>query len=75
MAASPLSAQPLDATVWFAGYDIKVDGARYDKAKGEVEVDVAFTNRQPANADPLGILIGDITALEWNGWRFSPYCI
>jgi hypothetical protein len=64
----------LDSKVWFAGYDIGVHGARFDDKANRVFVNVAFTNRQPANANPVNILIDDITALEWNGRRFTPFC-
>jgi hypothetical protein len=74
-AASSATAVDLDAAVWFSGFDIKVDRALYDREHRKVRVDTAFTNRQPANADPGHILGWDTTALEWNGRRFGPSCM
>ena len=73
-AASSATAVDLEAAVWFSGFDINVDRALYDRANRKVRVDAAFTNRQPAFADPLVILTSDVTSLEWNGRRFGPFC-
>ena len=74
-AASSATAVDLEAVAWFSGYDIEVNRARYDSTHRKVGIDTAFTNRQPDDADPGYILGGEITALEWNGRRFLPYCV
>jgi hypothetical protein len=62
----------LGTTVWFAGYEIGVDGATLDPVRRVVAVDVMLTNVQPAEADPLHMIAE--TALEWNGRRFTAFC-
>jgi hypothetical protein len=64
----------VNAKVWFAGFDIAVDGADFDAGKRQVKVATTFVNRQAETADPLGLLVDNITALEWQGRRTSGFC-
>jgi hypothetical protein len=72
--SGPSTAVPLKAKVWFAGFEIGVDRATYDSARGKVTIDATFLNDQAATANVLTIFIDNITALEWQQHRATPYC-
>jgi TIR domain len=65
---------PLDATVWFSGWEIKASNARHVPQRGEVAVDVAITNRQRDDSDSLFLFVDDHSALEMNGMRTFVSC-
>jgi hypothetical protein len=64
----------LNAKVWFAGFDIGVQRATYDRDSGEVRIAATFVNRQAATANVVALFIGSITAVEWQGHRARPDC-
>jgi len=68
-ASAPLE---LDATVWFAGFEITATGARYDASSQDVQVDVQVTNTQRASADLYAVVAPG--ALVADGQRLTLYC-
>jgi TIR domain len=70
----PLADVALDATVWFAGFEIVATRATFDPVAGVVEVPVTFTNDALGAADPLGMLQSGSGALEWSGGRLTAFC-
>jgi hypothetical protein len=54
----------LESAVWFARFRIDTDGAEHDPTQRTVAVSTTFTNEQPAAANPLNVILGDVTALE-----------
>ena len=75
-ATEPLSlvVVPLDATVWFSGFQIAATGATFNPVANVVEMNVTFTNDALGAADPLGMLQAGNAALEWSGGRVTAFC-
>ena len=66
--------EPLDARLWFAGFEIAATEARYEPASGKVEVDLDITNTQRAAADATTLFINDASALVRDGHRTTLFC-
>ena len=66
--------EPLDARLWFAGFEIAATEARYEPASGKVEVDLDITNTQRSAADATTLFINDLSALVRDGQRATPFC-
>jgi TIR domain len=75
-ATLPAGAQQvaLDATVWFAGFQVHATEARYDPSTGDVAVDVEITNTAGETAQIIDILVGSESAVEAAGARLNLYC-
>ncbi len=52
--------EPLDSSLWFAGFEIAATEARYEPASGKVEVDLDITNTQRSAADATTLFINDL---------------
>ncbi len=64
----------LDATVWFAGFEISASAARYDPANDQVVVDAEIVNTQRIAAEPGGLFLGSTSVLEVGGQRLTVWC-
>jgi hypothetical protein len=66
--------EPLDARLWFAGFEVLATEARYEPASGKVEVDLDITNTQRSAADATTLFVNDASALVRDGHRTTLFC-
>jgi hypothetical protein len=64
----------LDATVWFAGFEISSSAARYDPVEDQVVVDAEIANTQRVDGEPGGLFLGSTSVLEFGGQRLTVTC-